>query len=833
MAAVSSVQFGMVASAMVDSTKLDYQGIASAALTAAGELLKEWLPDGHARGKEWVSKNPTRRDQSEGSFSVNMTTGSWGDFATDDGGGDLISLHAYLTGLSQSQAAVEVADRLRLSKDINHDRTKHVKSEAHGWKPLLPVPDSAPEPSMDHRDHGSPAAAWTYRDVEGRRLAHVVRFDKGEGGKTFLPLTYCRHGRTGRTAWRWKGLPAPRILYNLDRLAANPDRPVVVVEGEKAADAATELLPDHVVVTSSNGASNARYADWSSITGKDVVIWPDHDAPGRDYADTVGELVTGKAGSLRLISPPPNMPAGWDAADALADCWSTTRVQELIGQASVWKPASATIGNHEDRTEESVRKERKSTRPSSSNLVEIFRKSGAELWRSVGGEEWCSIPTNGHFENHRVQSMAVEKWLTRLCLRETGQIPIKTALEETIRTLQALAFDCPAYRLWQRVARLDGVIYVDLGDDRHRAIEVTAHNGWRIIDRPPVKFERDVAMKALPEPIHGGSIEQLRGFLNVKSDADFYLLTGWAIATFRTEPPSPILALTGEHGSAKTTSSELLIDLVDPRMAGTRALPTNIRDLFISANSARVLAFDNVSSMRTEISDALCMIATGGGYTTRKLHTNSELTVIEAWPAVILNGIADFVTRSDLADRCIPVSLAPILSRDRRPLSVIKAAWQREAPEILGAVLDGVSSALRHWDETNLENYERMADIQRWVTAAEPGLGWKPGTFNRAYSEALSVARQDSIERSPVADAIVRYHAERGDFKGSASDLLRLLTDHVDDATASSRDWPDSAQKMGNALKRAAGDLRSQGIALDYKHSGTRAWSICKYTVKI
>jgi hypothetical protein len=814
---------------MAPAIELDFHGIATTALSAAATLLGEWLPDGHKRGKEWVSKNPTRHDQSEGSFSVNMATGSWADFATDDRGGDLISLYAYLNGLPQSQAARDIAERLHISAAVPRPAAKRRKASDEGWKPIVPVPSDAPEPSMNHRDHGAPSAYWTYRDADGRTLAHVVRIDQGDGGKIVLPLTYCRHGGTGRTAWRWKGLPAPRPLYNLDGLAARPSAPVAVVEGEKAADAAAQLLPDHVAVTSLNGSANARYADWAPLMGRHLVIWPDNDDAGRNYADTVAELLSGKAGSVKIITPPKNLPNHWDAADALACGWSRMQACDLVAQTTTREPTANLRNDRKGSSSASRRKEKSPSRPTSVTLTAIFQRRGAELWRRVGGEEWCSLPINDHFENYPVQSQAVEKWLTRSCLHETGQVPIKVVLEETIRTLQALAFDCPIYRIWQRVGWFEGAVYVDLGDDAHRAIEVTAHSGWRIIERPSVKFERDAAMKALPDPEPGGSIEQLRRFLNVSSDRDFYLLVGWLIAAFRPEPPSPIMVLTGEHGSAKTTATELLIDLVDPRIAGTRALPTNVRDLFIAAKSSRVLAFDNVSSIRAEVSDALCMIATGGGYSTRKLHTDSSLTVIEASPSVVLNGIVDFVTRSDLADRCIPVSLAPILACDRRPLSEIKADWGREAPEILGAVMDAISSALRHWNQTKLDAYERMADTQRWVTSAEPGLGWELGTFNKAYTEALNETRRDSIERSPVAEAIIQYHAKHGDFEGRASELLRILTGFVDEAVADRRYWPDTAQKMGNALKRCTGDLRMQGIDLTYRHSGNRTWSISKY----
>ena len=99
------------------------------------------------------------------------------------------------------------------------------------------------------------------------------------GEKSILPLSYCEDD-AGRRSWRWQHLPAPRPLYGLDHLVLRAAAPVLVVEGEKAADAAAKLFPDHVAVTSSGGSNAAGKADWSPLAGRQVVIWPDRDAPG-------------------------------------------------------------------------------------------------------------------------------------------------------------------------------------------------------------------------------------------------------------------------------------------------------------------------------------------------------------------------------------------------------------------------------------------------------------------------------------------------------------------------------------------------------------------------
>ena len=150
--------------------------------------------------------------------------------------------------------------------------------------------------------------------------------------------------------------------------------------------------------------------------------------------------------------------------------------------------------------------------------------------------------------------------------------------------------------------------------------------GWREIDKPPVRFRRAAGMQALPVPVNGGSVETLRSFLNVQSDADFVLVVAWALAVVRNRGPYPVIVLSGEQGSAKSTFSAILRSLLDPNTAPLRALPRENRDLFIAANNGHVLAFDNVSGQPAWISDTLCRLATGGGFAVRVPALNTSLT---------------------------------------------------------------------------------------------------------------------------------------------------------------------------------------------------------------
>jgi hypothetical protein len=259
-------------------------------------------------------------------------------------------------------------------------------------------------------------------------------------------------------------------------------------------------------------------------------------------------------------------------------------------------------------------------------------------------------------------------------------------------------------------------------------------------------------MQPLPEPQRGGSIETLRSFLNVNPDG-FTLGVAWILAALRDRGPYPILALAGEHGSAKSTFSAILRSLIDPNIAPLRALPREDRDLFIAATNGHLLCFDNVSGLPAWISDALCRLATGGGFAVRQLYTDQDEVLFDACRPAILNGIEDIVTRPDLAERSLFLTLQPIMVEQRREEKELYAAFEHERPFILGALLDAVAHGLKQLPDTRLGELPRMADFALWVAACETAM-WPAGTFAAAYKSNLDEAIENVAEADLVSAAV-------------------------------------------------------------------------------
>jgi hypothetical protein len=194
--------------------------------------------------------------------SAHATTMNPPSFAVkdrSDGGGVLVECFA---GCKRDDLVAELRRRGLWPDGTRGESTEASgragkKGKADDWRPMLPVPADAPPPTFKHRRLGRPASAWQYKDPTGRLLAYTARFNKPDGGKDVLPYTFCEAGN-GRREWRRQSFPTPRPLYNLDKLAERPDDWVLVVEGEKTADAASEFFPDHVGITSAGDSPAIR-----------------------------------------------------------------------------------------------------------------------------------------------------------------------------------------------------------------------------------------------------------------------------------------------------------------------------------------------------------------------------------------------------------------------------------------------------------------------------------------------------------------------------------------------------------------------------------------------
>ncbi len=312
----------------VDDLKAD--DVNAAALHLYPGLLYQWFPGGVLHGDEYTVLNPSRDDASKGSFKINVIDGKWADFAThQQRGTNPVGLYAefYCEG-NFREALLEVARQIGMLTDqppepaiarIIEHLLKNPKPEIDtsmdaGWT-LLPAPKEATAGAYPLIPVNCPT--WTYFTPEGQVLGYISRLPDSIKGKKFLPTTYWQH-EDGRAAWQHKQFVGVRPIYNVLALAEYPAWPVVIVEGEKAADAGQALFVETVVLSWPGGCNTADKVDWRALRGRQVCLLPDHDEAGRKAMRKIAEKLSGVAAGVWLLEVEAHRPIGWDVADGFA-----------------------------------------------------------------------------------------------------------------------------------------------------------------------------------------------------------------------------------------------------------------------------------------------------------------------------------------------------------------------------------------------------------------------------------------------------------------------------------------------------------------------------------
>lgn len=383
----------------MSSAAINFAELAETLLSRGRSLLEQWLPDGVVRGHEYVCASLAGGKGT--SCSINLTNGRWKDFQTGEAGGDLLSLYqAVFNHSTAALAAVAAAHEYGLESVGNIKAPRPGSAPAPRalpppapppvdarakWQVICPVPEAAPPFNFSHYHRQSDAVEHIACYAKDSVLyGYVVRVKRSGGGKDVLPYTWCAEAETGALKWCNKQASAPRALYLPDGRSPAA-RTVILVEGEKKADALHELLqaanPDVYCIASWPGGCKAwEKADWSWLAGCTVLAWADCDAKHeplpREQAKGMDEVARALAQSLMPLLPEAKQPGmaamlaigahlrdaqgctvsllpipapgavadGWDCADAIAEGWDAARVVELLGRAQTLPSAALATG---------------------------------------------------------------------------------------------------------------------------------------------------------------------------------------------------------------------------------------------------------------------------------------------------------------------------------------------------------------------------------------------------------------------------------------------------------------------------------------------------------
>ena len=410
-------------------------------------------------------------------------------------------------------------------------------------------------------------------------------------------------------------------------------------------------------------------------------------------------------------------------------------------------------------------------------------------------------------------------------LEITEKLETYAALQKTVKPV------------WHRVAPSGCGIEIDLGDEQHTRVRITSGMVDIVTSGSTALFARSPVMKAIAAPAEHGDYKLLQKYVPNLAFFDFLILVGWltyTIAHPKVDSTKYVfLVVDGGQGSGKSVLCNIIGSLIDPSAVGTQLLHTNSKDLAIAGRNAHILMFDNIRSFTPAMSDILCVASTGGAISSRTLYTNDGQSVMRLHVAMVLNGIHPFISQSDLAQRCLPITLKPLSPSARISEKQLIADFQNDLPVIQRGLYNLIASIMQHLPDAEVLYPERMLDFSSWLAALELALDHpkdRLGAIQQHYSEALKQGQLSSLQDNLLGSTLIDFVESLGSngWSGSPTDLYKELTDHVLPTTAKSRDWPQNPIALSKRLHPLQPALLSQNINLSFTRGKSRTITISK-----
>lgn len=474
------------------------------------------------------------------------------------------------------------------------------------------------------------------------------------------------------------------------------------------------------------------------------------------------------------------------------------------------------VANQESKPAETSEAEKVTLGTRQARLLETVRQN-YDLFLGNDGFPYA-VPRTGPKIIRKVNSGLLNKISTDI-YESTGTLISASDKENVAETLKAYALQTDPVMLDLRCARVPSGIEVDLGDTTGRAVHIGG-KGWEIIDRPHSMFRRSSVSNPIPEPVRGGSVNELRALLKLEDDAQWRVVLGWLVASFFPDIPRPILIFTGVQGSGKTERARLVKSILDPADALSPEPGRNLRDDQITTSARYLVGFDNLSKVSATVSDMLCRLVTGESYQARTLYSDADVTSVSYLRTGVATGInMPTGLRPDALERFVRVDLhrMPESSRDG-----VRSLWQQFAevhPRVLGALLDLLSSVVRGMESgrTNPRPL-RMADYSDVLFHLGP-------EYLGAYRADAEEAFSDMAESNPLVSALRSVFDNQGNVRTSYSDLLNMINTAYFAENNSIRPpewWPTTPRALSDALNRESEPMRSAGITFRSGRSNGR-----------
>ena len=469
----------------------------------------------------------------------------------------------------------------------------------------------------------------------------------------------------------------------------------------------------------------------------------------------------------------------------------------------------------------------------SDNYERIIRKfiGSSDVVRGRNGKIYLKMMDMGNHYHLKLGSNHANLFLRRQAIKQSVTLRDRD-LKEINDMISAFAeMELDYVDIYLRVAPYIDGIEIDLGDDNQTRIRISPGNVELITESSETMFYRSNITLPFVKPAKEGSVELIQKYMNNIEPGPQILVIAWISYTLAHPKIDTTkfvhLILLGSQGSGKSFLCRLIQRLIDPCTVGLQVLPRNTKDMIVAAQNAHLLLFDNVRKLSQTKSDDLCVAATGGSLSTRRLYSDDDQSVSYLHVALILNGIFDFVTESDLAQRSLAVYLQDMNENDRLSEIDLERQLENDMPVMLAGLFQLIADIFKRRPESKITHPERMIDFSEWLAAMELLDNAPTGVYQQLYSTNLKEAQLHALMENELAAAVYRLADQlESPWKGTPTNLLHELQEHASLLSLRSADWPRSPESLSKRLRTLTSALTFQGVWVRFYKSKDRVIEI-------
>lgn len=416
---------------------------------------------------------------------------------------------------------------------------------------------------------------------------------------------------------------------------------------------------------------------------------------------------------------------------------------------------------------------------------------------------------------YKAPSEFVEDWVRHQFYKIKKYVPNKKLIRSLFDILESMAkFDSPQIRLFNRVARKEGAIIYDLGNNK---CLTTTSTGWEIAASFP-QFRRYKHQLEQVIPVSGGNPWEVFDYIAVAEENRLLILV-YLIGLFISDIAHPVLAVCGDRGAAKSSLCVVINKLVDPTITEKVIKPNTERDLAQTLRQKYLTVFDNVSKIIQRESDLFCQVCTGGGMSYRQMRSDEGENIDNIRHSVIINSISLPIINADLMDRTIILQLQRVSQDNRKTEQELWDAFEEARPRILGGIFDTLVKSMQTYPTVILKKTPRLADFAKWGYAIAEALGQSGDQFIEDYSKNVTNQNESVIEKNVLCQAVLTLMINKPSIDwpvAQAHSALKVIAG--EDAKDST--FPKLPHNLRGHLDQLRSTLLEQGISYQFSSRG-------------